>query len=326
MVEVIIPAYNAAAHLERAVSSALMQPECRVILVDDGSTDGTASLCQELSQHPRVQVLHQRNRGVSAARNAGMTLATAEWLLFLDADDELIPGSVGKLMALAEDAQAVQGELRHPGEKRKVNSTLSALSGREMLRQCLNDPTAHLHTHGWLLRREICGEQFDETLRLGEDGEWMLRVLSRAQGIRFLPVETYCYHLRADSAVHGGGAETVQAYLKTLTAAQKTLDSLGEEKAAAQYRLTHLLLLLTHGLIAPGTAQEAAGQRREMRELCRTFFREDWQHVSLWPRNGAQVVLLLLKMHAWELARQGILYRQRQNRWKMQRENESITR
>lgn len=321
MVEVIIPAYNAAAHLERAVSSALMQLECRVILVDDGSTDGTASLCEELSQHPRVQVLHQRNRGVSAARNAGMAVATAEWLLFLDADDELIPGSVGKLLAMAQDAQAVQGMLVRPGERRREKKQTSALSGREALRQCLNHPTAHLHTHGWLLRRDICTETFDEALRMGEDGEWMLRVLSQVQEIRFLPVETYCYHLRADSTVHGGGAEIAQEYLKTLQAAQKTLDCLGEEKAAAQYRLTHLLLLLTHGLIAPGKAAEAARQCQEMRELCRTAFRNDWQHVSLWPKNGAQAVLLLLRLHAWRLARLGILYRQRQNNREMPRKN-----
>ena len=72
MVDIIIPVYNALDTLELAVTSALMQGDVRILLVDDGSTDGTARLCDELAHHPRIEVIHQRNHGVSAARNAGL--------------------------------------------------------------------------------------------------------------------------------------------------------------------------------------------------------------------------------------------------------------
>lgn len=63
MVDIIIPVYNALDTLELAVTSALMQGDVRILLVDDGSTDGTARLCDELAHHPRIAVIHQRNRG-----------------------------------------------------------------------------------------------------------------------------------------------------------------------------------------------------------------------------------------------------------------------
>ena len=90
MVDIIIPVYNALDTIELAVTSALMQGDVRILLVDDGSTDGTARLCDELAHHPRIEVIHQRNHGVSAARNAGLQAAVSEWLIFLDADDVLV--------------------------------------------------------------------------------------------------------------------------------------------------------------------------------------------------------------------------------------------
>lgn len=315
MVDVIIPAYNVKQHLEWAVTSVLMQPACRVILVDDGSNDGTERLCDELMQHDRVQVLHQPNRGVSAARNAGLAVAQAEWVMLLDADDTLLPGCMEKLLQGAGEAQAVQGLLVRPHQEQKEQSTMQevCLSGTQALDKALRDPTGHLHTHGWMIRRECCQERFDERLCMGEDGEWMLRVLRHVQKVAFLPVETYVYHLRADSAVHGGQPEVTQQYLKTLSVAQKTLDTLPDSGAVAKYRLTHLLLILTHGVVSRGTWRDAWRQQKEICALCREKFREDLRFVSWCPKNAQEVVFLLLRMHGYALARQAVLIRQRQN-------------
>lgn len=88
---VIIPTYNAAATLGRAVVSVLDQhhPAHEVIVVDDGSTDETAATVAAFGN--RVRYLFQRNAGVSAARNAGVAAATGDWLAFLDADDWYYP-------------------------------------------------------------------------------------------------------------------------------------------------------------------------------------------------------------------------------------------
>ena len=95
---VIVPVYKAAATLDRCVASVLAQQVTgglHCILVDDGSPDESGGLCDAwAARDPRVTVLHQENRGVSAARNAGLAAADSEYLVFLDADDALRPGAL----------------------------------------------------------------------------------------------------------------------------------------------------------------------------------------------------------------------------------------
>lgn len=101
-VSIIIPAYNAAAYLAEAIQSAINQTHKvnSVIVVDDGSTDGTSDVAgQFVSQ---VKLLHQPNAGVCVARNLGVAETDADWLLFLDADDRLLPGAVERLLQRAQ--------------------------------------------------------------------------------------------------------------------------------------------------------------------------------------------------------------------------------
>lgn len=89
-ISVIVPVYNMASSLERAVDSLLNQSfvDFEAILVDDGSTDDSGALCDAYAlKDSRIKVIHQKNGGVSAARNAGMNIATGEWMVTLDADD-----------------------------------------------------------------------------------------------------------------------------------------------------------------------------------------------------------------------------------------------
>jgi glycosyltransferase involved in cell wall biosynthesis len=91
VISVIIPAYNAAPYLERAIHSVLVQtrPADEIILVDDGSTDNTAEVAARFGA--KVKLICQANAGVSAARNTGILAAKGDWIAFLDADDEWLP-------------------------------------------------------------------------------------------------------------------------------------------------------------------------------------------------------------------------------------------
>jgi glycosyltransferase involved in cell wall biosynthesis len=99
---VIIPCFNAAATLAEAIESSLAQVDVRpeVVVVDDGSTDQSLAVARGFE--PAVRVISGRNRGVSIARNRGIAAATGDWLLFLDADDLLVAGTVRRRLETAE--------------------------------------------------------------------------------------------------------------------------------------------------------------------------------------------------------------------------------
>ncbi|MFC1584579.1 glycosyltransferase family 2 protein [Fibrobacterota bacterium] len=95
-ISVIIPVYNRKHTLKRAVDSVLLQDgvDWELVVVDDGSDDGTATLLRQYAGDGRITVLEQPNRGVSSARNAGVRASRAGYLAFLDSDDEWLPGKL----------------------------------------------------------------------------------------------------------------------------------------------------------------------------------------------------------------------------------------
>ncbi|MBS0330449.1 MAG: glycosyltransferase family 2 protein, partial [Proteobacteria bacterium] len=135
---VIIPAFNAAGTLARAIESVRAQswPVHEIIVVDDGSTDATADVARRFGE--AVRLIRQPNSGVSVARNAGAAAATGDWLAFLDADDWYAPGRVELHAAwIAEDAtlDCLTGDYEYRDTDGKLLGTSMAQheSGRLML-------------------------------------------------------------------------------------------------------------------------------------------------------------------------------------------------
>lgn len=107
---VIVPVYNAETTLQRCVESLCRQglPETsyEIWLVDDGSTDGSSKLCDDLADaHPQIEVVHQSNAGVSVARNNGIEHARGEWIAFIDADDYLLDNGYATVFLPYADRQ-----------------------------------------------------------------------------------------------------------------------------------------------------------------------------------------------------------------------------
>ena len=104
-ISIVIPVYNVGELLHKSVDSVLSQNQndCEIIIVDDGSTDGSGAMCDEYLIHPCVKVIHKKNGGLSSARNAGIDVAEGGYLMFLDSDDYLRPGSVDLLSRLVDE-------------------------------------------------------------------------------------------------------------------------------------------------------------------------------------------------------------------------------
>ena len=159
---VIVPVYNGEPWLEACVNSVLPQLENgdQLIFVDDGSTDGSPALLSRWKSDPRVTVIRQENRGLSAARNAGIPLSTGEYLTFLDCDDALAGEAVKQLKAWAEqhglpefilfDAQVVTDGSWTPSPRQqslyRTRESLAPVLGGEELFLRLNESGSYRRT------------------------------------------------------------------------------------------------------------------------------------------------------------------------------------
>jgi len=182
-VSVVIPTYDRAARVERAVASVLAQtrPADEVVVVDDGSTDGTAERLR--TAFPAVTVLGTENRGVSAARNHGIARTSGDWIAFLDSDDEW---REEKLEAQLEALAAAPGyRLCHCDEVwirggRRVNPRrVHEKRGGWIYRHCL--PRCAISPSSAMVARTLFDEVglFDESLPACEDYDLWLRVCAR---------------------------------------------------------------------------------------------------------------------------------------------------
>ena len=194
-VSVIIPCYRAEATLRRAVASALegAPADLQLLLVEDGSPDGTGALCDQLaSGDARITALHRANGGAGAARNTGLEAARGDWVLFLDADDELLPGLWTALDALpvTDEAMILFGLQRaSTGESVTVAPLaegryegLAALEPR--LSALLFDTGLLAAPYPKLFRRSVIGTlRFDETLKINEDVLFNILFLQKTTAI-----------------------------------------------------------------------------------------------------------------------------------------------
>ncbi len=147
LVSVIVPVYNTVEYLPRCVSSLINQSydKLEILLIDDGSTDGSEKLCDVYAsgdtKGKTVRVIHQKNQGVSAARNAGIEAAEGEWIIFADSDDTMTEDAIENLVRLCgeENTEAALGGYYGVGTKGYVRWSVipggvSVLKGMDMLK------------------------------------------------------------------------------------------------------------------------------------------------------------------------------------------------
>ena len=112
MVSCIIPVYNTEKYLPRCIESVLAQTfvDWEMLLIDDGSTDASGSICDEYAaKDERIRVFHKENGGISSARNVGLNYAQGEWIFFVDSDDSLPKTSLESLLSRSSDANIIAG-------------------------------------------------------------------------------------------------------------------------------------------------------------------------------------------------------------------------
>ncbi len=214
-VTIIMPVYNSAEYLPETLAGIAAQSfsEWELIIVDDGSTDGSGEYCDLCAEHDkRIRVYHTENRGVDAARNTGMSYAKSEWITFLDSDDVPEPAMLETLYAHTNGADAVIGGYHEfPSGKRyqaydrvrlieKLNDSEDEYIriDRSFVLSCL---------HAKLYRRQAIRHLFRLDKPYADDTFFNLDNLFEMNNIVFVPGYLYSYRRREDGAALHNGAK-----------------------------------------------------------------------------------------------------------------------
>lgn len=208
LVSVVVPIHNVEAYLDDCIASVLSQTHknLHLVLIDDGSTDSSGAIAdRHAARDTRVQVIHQRNSGVSAARNAGLRAARGNWVSFVDADDLLDPRFLEWMLACARDPAAVAAGgvadliigtrvMEHPEHRETRARIWSADSATTTARLLL--PGIPVGCWNKLFRRSFLTDHevtFVEDLVMGEGLTFVTYAAQRAQVCVFTDLALYFY-------------------------------------------------------------------------------------------------------------------------------------
>ncbi|PXV91447.1 glycosyltransferase involved in cell wall biosynthesis [Lachnotalea glycerini] len=214
-VSIIIPVYNTIQYLEKSICSALSQTyaNIEIILIDDGSTDGSENVCDMYSQkYSNILIKHINNSGAGKARNQGILMATGEYIVFLDSDDVLVENAVESLVLRAIESQAhmvmpdryfcIDEDDNLVGIKFHFNKELCIEEPIDFAMKVMIGAGRGWRTHSLLIKRVAVVENniiFGEDVVGGEDFLFNLECMKVINKIAFINTSTVYYRKRRNS-------------------------------------------------------------------------------------------------------------------------------
>lgn len=222
---VIIPAFDAAGTLAACLDS-VVGSGAEIVVVDDGSVDGTLSV---VSGYPDVIAVRQENRGVSAARNAGMARASGDYLVFVDADDTVFPGALERLFAALDGQDPDIVVMRSLCGREERYSWQGRFREGEYLTKKEIGEVGYVRGSvcGCCFKRSYLTENgllFDERLTNAEDTVFFAKALSAGGRVVFRDIAFYSIDPRPDSASRNRDASLVGRLGRALDVAAREID------------------------------------------------------------------------------------------------------
>ncbi len=214
-VSIIVSVYNIEDFIEGCINSLINQTysNIEIILVDDGSTDGSSDVCDKIERNDnRIKVIHKENGGLSSARNAGLDIATGDFVMFIDGDDYLVENAVEILMNIQKqyNSDIVQFEYEETEHKyyRKMDvekpNPICVDDMRMMYDKLYELGGCAASACTKIYKSKIFeGLRFKEGIR-HEDEQVVPFVIQRANKIVYIKNKLYCYYMRSGSIIKSG--------------------------------------------------------------------------------------------------------------------------
>jgi glycosyltransferase involved in cell wall biosynthesis len=250
-VSIVVPVFNAARFLDETIGSVVGQTnrDWELILVDDGSSDNSRAICEaHAALDRRIRVVAQSNRGPAAARNTGVRHAVGHHVMFLDADDRLLPDAIETLMCEVENAGTAmvlgnfskwqQGKLHaqtatFSPDGISFSGETATLEGEQLLeyvRHFLAIPSNHLVSYCWarLYDREVMERHSlsaDEGMRMFEDFAFNLDYMRQTRKIIFVNKAVYVYAMHEDHVSASMAIIDAEQLTHDMTAFKRKIDA-----------------------------------------------------------------------------------------------------
>lgn len=315
LITICIPAYNAERTLLRSVDSVLAQnyEACELVIVDDGSVDGTADMCRDLAaRYTNISFVRQKNKGQIEARRKAVSKAKGQWVLFLDSDDELESGSLRLLsIAIMETGADIVffdyvvvdfagHAIPKPELFPEAHGLITSVSRDDVLVKFL--ATRKLNSMCYhIVKTHLVDMAFDDEsvthLRYGEDVVQNISLYSRAETFAYVKVPLYLYVENESSVTHKVDREKQWADMQEVRKAVHSFASrvnLNEERRKEAERG----MRVTDAMIAIEIASKAHFLPRER---VKSFLREIRSSFLLKGIDGRAVTKL-------PISYQGILF------------------
>ncbi len=308
-ISIIIPVYNVETWLPRSVEAILANDtaDCEVLLIDDGSSDGSPALCERYAaEHPDlIRAIHQKNAGPGAARNTGIAAAKGDWFLFVDSDDRLAPNALSRLREVAAEGEADVISFQFFKESVEGQSweewsgpmqSLERFSLREQPAFLLTQPSCWLR----LWKRSVFednGISFPNVVWY-EDVRTVTKLLAKAKKIVNLPDHLYYYLDRPGSIMN---SSQLPRNRDILPAFADILDWFEAEGLTKAYYDELCALTVQHVLLAASVRVARIAPKSEILEELRAFTEKRFPD---WKKNPYSKTLPRLKRLALHLVAQ----------------------
>ncbi len=285
LVSIIVPVYNAESYLKRCVDSILGQTykNLQVILVDDGSTDSSGNLCDFFKNiDDRILVLHQKNSGVSIARNSGMDNASGEYLMFVDSDDTLKRNAVELLLShaleySADIVSAVKSTIDINGNEHCVydDEEFNIYEGITPLKMSLEYDRQTNSACAKLFNKKFIGNtRFAAGRNINEDGYFIFECYSRMPKLVQHNISVYNYYVNKNSSSR---REFSEKYFDMLYFAEKKMKYIKvnypDLLSSANNMMVSTHLFFLEVLCRPKQSKYKKAQKESIR-LVRTMYKQ----------------------------------------------------
>ena len=241
LVSIIVPVYNVKKYLERCVNSIINQTykKLEIILIDDGSTDGSGYLCDELKEKDsRIVVIHQKNEGVSNSRNKGIKISTGKYIGFVDSDDYIEKNMVKQLYKNATKTGSdismcgynIIKEDSNNYVKRKKDGEKKLLVSKNIdLFYKMTNRTSKGFMWNKLFSREIFNNiEFNKNIKMCEDLLVNIQISNNMKKFCYDDIHLYNYVMRDESAIHN---KNYDKYYTAVIAYRIIIDILQKNKS-----------------------------------------------------------------------------------------------